>query len=37
MPKFREKGLILFAESDLSSCELCADILAERSQEGGGA
>ena len=29
MPKFREKGSILFAESDLSSCDLCADILAE--------
>ena len=35
MPKFREKGMILFAESDLSSCDLCADILAEGSQTNG--
>ena len=36
MPKFREKGLVRFAESDLSSCGICADLLAEGSQESGG-
>lgn len=37
MPHFRGKGLIRFRESDLSSCELCADILAEGSQASSGA
>jgi len=27
MPKFREKGSIRFAESDLSSCQLCVNIM----------
>jgi len=29
MPKFREKGLIRFAESDISSCTGCAEVLGD--------
>lgn len=36
MPRFREKGLIRFAESNLSDCDRCAEVLARESQAGGG-
>jgi len=36
LPRFREKGLIRFAESTLSDCERCVKVLAEGSQASGG-